>query len=1103
MCGNTVVSFLTICQTLMVFFLGNFVNSVYDARRSEAIRSLEETKSKRDTIDSMLSMISCRIQDLKSEQHEFEECLQLETEKSCLTTAIAKKELLLVTENLKELKEKNSMCESQAQDVQKQMEQIYQAAEKDKFLKNKEEQKLQEFEKSLTCLKEKLEKTLQEESRQSLKKFEFKKQKESLESLFESSQSKIQNFLTKNQKEEESLRAIEEKKNQCALDHQKLEEKIASMQENYPGLDNTEDEETTLQDNGREKICQLNRDIQETQVLLTKTEQQKKKVDEELRKATNQLLECREKIKENETQSSHGVKSNHFIFQGEQMDLEKAAALEKKLLQEYNNIMEQLGHCDMEISVDQRNFYRALPHNELAGYLESVKFAKSRNWIEENVFYGILLDKVVVEPQYFKAVETVAGSQLYNILVKDQSYATQLAKHLKSIKQGVAVITPVRDIQRRFREPIVEIRKLGLCSTNDVVPLLCVMSVEEQVAPALTQVFGGYLLLKNFDLQLVQTLASKGYNCVTMEGDLISSKGTLKGGFRSNISRLHLKELVKKKQKVYEDLKDKQRETKDRLDELREAQTIFMIEQASFNSVESVTQKKHSLVNTVLTLERAIQSYRENQHIFNTALTQLQFQLDTLQCEALRLQKKKTGEESNKSRLTILEKERVKKQFNDLTRQKIALEQESKTLEEDFNLNHQKQRLYIESCLAWEKENGEQLLKEIDKTVKALNEMQVSFQLLEKEKNHLEQQIRHVEECHALCKETLKTLADQEENVIRTLETLQEECSQINFEKNSVQDKMNAFQIKQAILETRQRAGIGFDSQIAELMELDESQLALRLSTIVEKLSRFTYVNRRASDHCTSIIQEQSALLKSRETLYSAEDGINRLIENLDQQKDFTLLKTFENVNTQFYQVFRELVPGGRGKLVLKKIPKTGEANKTMETEYDPYNQNESNSQATMTLTEDIITGLDIKVRFPSSRNYVSLHQLSGGQKSTVALALIFALQRVEAAPFYVLDEVDASLDAHYRGAVAQLMKQQAEQHQMIVISHKKAMIQAAHWFIKTEIVGGTIQVTPTTMEDALALAQFSNDPINNSSQQLLPMEPASTAPPKVLCEEC
>jgi structural maintenance of chromosome 3 (chondroitin sulfate proteoglycan 6) len=48
-----------------IFFFWIFINSVYDARRSEAIRSLEETKSKRDTIDSMLNMISCRIQDLK------------------------------------------------------------------------------------------------------------------------------------------------------------------------------------------------------------------------------------------------------------------------------------------------------------------------------------------------------------------------------------------------------------------------------------------------------------------------------------------------------------------------------------------------------------------------------------------------------------------------------------------------------------------------------------------------------------------------------------------------------------------------------------------------------------------------------------------------------------------------------------------------------------------------------------------------------------------------------------------------------------------------------------------------------------------------------
>lgn len=55
----------------------------------------------------------------------------------------------------------------------------------------------------------------------------------------------------------------------------------------------------------------------------------------------------------------------------------------------------------------------------------------------------------------------------------------------------------------------------------------------------------------------------------------------------------------------------------------------------------------------------------------------------------------------------------------------------------------------------------------------------------------------------------------------------------------------------------------------------------------------------------------------------------------------------------------------------------------------------------------------------------MSMHQLSGGQRTIVALALIFAIQRSDPAPFYLLDEVDAALDPQYRTTVAKMLRQQ------------------------------------------------------------------------------
>lgn len=72
-------------------------------------------------------------------------------------------------------------------------------------------------------------------------------------------------------------------------------------------------------------------------------------------------------------------------------------------------------------------------------------------------------------------------------------------------------------------------------------------------------------------------------------------------------------------------------------------------------------------------------------------------------------------------------------------------------------------------------------------------------------------------------------------------------------------------------------------------------------------------------------------------------------------------------------------------------------------------------------------TCLQVKVAFSRGNEAVNLKSLSGGQKTLVALALIFAIQRSDPAPFYLFDEIDAALDPQYRTTVAKLLRAQAD----------------------------------------------------------------------------
>lgn len=151
----------------------------------------------------------------------------------------------------------------------------------------------------------------------------------------------------------------------------------------------------------------------------------------------------------------------------------------------------------------------------------------------------------------------------------------------------------------------------------------------------------------------------------------------------------------------------------------------------------------------------------------------------------------------------------------------------------------------------------------------------------------------------------------------------------------------------------------------------------------------------------------------------------------LEQRKMEAIQFTFKQVCKYFTEVFKKLVPAGRGKLVMKTV--------------DHEDGREIGPEDT---NSDHYTGIGVRVSFTESDSEMrEMNQLSGGQKSLVALALIFAIQKCDPAPFYLFDEIDQALDAQHRKAVATMIHELSREAQFITTTFRPELLEHANKF--------------------------------------------------------
>jgi len=368
------------------------------------------------------------------------------------------------------------------------------------------------------------------------------------------------------------------------------------------------------------------------------------------------------------------------------------------------------------------------------------------------------------------------------------------------------------------------------------------------------------------------------------------------------------------------------------------------------------------------------------------------------------------------------------------------------------------------------KKKAEESTKNMKAKQQEVEEMKLEMEELKNEVSNVDQQLKamddaitkaeeQVEKFTEMAKETKKAVHEAADELNKQKEALkacneaisekvgeqrdlQKQGQDIQLELKEMEHKVSKFQrdSKEAATKVEQmlekydwisneKQFFGQPNTAYDFAANDMKEVARRLSKLQETKEKLgKNVNMRAMNMLGKAEEKYNDLMKKKRIVLNDKDKIASVIKELDEKKNEALRNAWKKVNKDFGSIFSTLLPGTTAKLA----PPEGQ------TELD---------------------GLEVKVAFGNVWKE-SLSELSGGQRSLVALSLILSMLLFKPAPLYILDEVDAALDLSHTQNIGQMLRAHFKHSQFIVVSLKDGMFNNANVLFKTKFVDGVSTVT-------------------------------------------
>ena len=931
------------------------------------------------------------------------------------------------------------------------------------FLRNIEENKnnLSKIEEDEKILKENYEDELTKQNKFQIQKDDLKSDIDNITNQIEEMQKLGFESTNKIEKINSDIKVNEERISNNEINYKRFEEdinetknKIEELKEEQKTKENKKENlyknkekfETELKEK-QEELEKISSKLSEKEIEI---EEKKKKVEANIdlkyenqnvistQNATFEEVEKREKTLKNEVQTTISELDSSRITKGEiEKEFSEIESKRNKAQEKLNNINEKRAESTQKIKEyedeinkisynirmkDSRLKFLQETEKEKEGYTKSVKnllLDCDKNKELSKGVCGVLANIVSTEKEYETAIEMCLGGSLQNIVTETESEAKKLVEHLRKNNMGRASFLPITSVKGR------KIDKYDSKHINGIIGVASdLVKYDKKYEGIILSLLGRTIIVDNMDNGV--ELAKKNrysFRIVTLKGDVINPSGSITGGSvmqktvnilgRSreiesiqkeiNVLNKKLENIQKEKEDYLSDIEDVLEEASSLEQNMQEIDITYATEKQKMVSIEENVER---LENRLARLKQEQESIINKKQELNAIKEEAKEQIEKLS---------KENEELNKviEEFANLNKDNQKyiDDLNfDITNLKISvssfeesemsIKEMTERIEEDIKNNEESIRNKQEQ-LSNIKNDNEQLMNNI-------NELKNKITQIKEDVENSGNKVEKLKEERIKSNEKLEKTEKEIESLFKTIEGLKEQLVKIDVKKTKT-----AQDIEDIINKMWEEYELTPNSCENYEKPANVAQTQKRVKEIREEIKKLGSINVDSIEEYKQLKERYDFMCEQRLDLEDAIAKLKKIINEMTQVMKEQFSEKFKIINKNFNEVFKELFGGGKAELIL-----TDEQN-------------------------ILECGIEIQAQ-PTGKKLQNMSLLSGGERALTAIALLFAILKINPSPFCVLDEIEAALDDVNVFRYADYLKKFTKETQFLVITHRKGTMEAA-----------------------------------------------------------